>query len=30
MTRQESTAISLRQQIMNWSAAVVLVALCFI
>jgi len=30
MTSPETTAISLRQQIMNWSAAFVLVALCFV
>jgi hypothetical protein len=30
MTSQEAATINLRQQIMNWSAAFVLVALCFV
>jgi hypothetical protein len=30
MTNPEAATISLRQQIMNWSAALVLVALCFV
>jgi len=30
MTRQEAAAVSLRQQIMNWSAVIVLLALGFV